>query len=76
MPRRPTEVRRTDAPLVWRVIEVLHTEINTVFAARPARRVYRLHVFGALPYAPERSGSFALVAVDYSDRPYWWISLP
>ncbi len=76
MPRRPTEVHRADAPLAWRVIQVLHTEVNVVVAARSARRVYRLKVFGALPYAPERSGAFVLVAVDYSDRPYWWISLP
>lgn len=69
MPRRPTEVRRTDPPLTWRVVEVLRTESDVVIAARPARKVYHLQVFGPLPYAAERNGKFELMAVDYAGRP-------
>ncbi|MEV3925921.1 hypothetical protein [Actinomadura coerulea] len=73
IPRRPTEVRRADAPLTWRVVEVLHTETDVVVAERSARRVYRLLVAGPMPYAPEKDGKFELLAVDYIDQPYWSI---
>ena len=72
LPRRPTEVRRIDPPLTWRVIEVVHAKSDVVFAARPARRVYRLQGFGPLPYAPELSGTSELLSVGYPDRAYWW----
>ncbi|MEU8310355.1 hypothetical protein AB0C84_42975 [Actinomadura sp. NPDC048955] len=73
LPRKPTEVRLANAPLRWRVIEVLNAAQNVVIKERPARKIYHLLVFGPMPYAPERSGEFELIAVDYVDRSYWWI---
>ncbi|MEU8310346.1 hypothetical protein AB0C84_42930 [Actinomadura sp. NPDC048955] len=72
LPRKPTEARLTDAPLRWRVVEVLNAAQNVAIEERSARKVYHLLVFGPMPYAPEQSGKFEFIAVDYVDRPYWW----
>lgn len=73
IPRRPTEVHRVDTGMAWRVVEVLAVERDIDHQGRPAETVYRLLVFGALPYRPEIDGQFEMIAVNYQNRPYWWI---
>lgn len=73
IPRRPTEVRRADTGMTWRVVEVLTAERDVEHQGLAVETVYRLLVFGALPYRPETEGQFELIAVNYQNRPYWWV---
>ncbi|MBO2465012.1 hypothetical protein [Actinomadura violacea] len=73
LPRRPTEVRRADTGMTWRVVEVRAAEKDVEHHGRAAETVYRLLVFGAMPYRPERDGQFEMITVNYLNRPYWWV---
>jgi hypothetical protein len=76
VPRKPTDVRRVDTGMTWRVVEVLSAERDVDHGGRRAEAVYRLRVFGPLPHRAARDGPFELIAVNYVQRPYWWVSLP
>jgi hypothetical protein len=76
---QPRRVVHAGRLLTWSVLEVLAEWTHPGWPQRTygkpgPQRKYRLRVAGPLPWHPERSGEFILVATSYGDRPgTWWI---